>query len=1524
MNEPKCGRFRLRAIFVFIVLGIGLLILPSAAFGVSKTSQGSGNWNGITWSPAGNPVAGDDVTIRAGDTVTLNVASPALSSLIVNGTLTVAQTLNVNNTATASMTINNGGAVTVNSGTARTIDVNGNLTIASTGSFATGATAATHTLTLGGNLSNSGTFDCLPGAGRIINVTFNGTANQTVSGGGATTRFNNIIINNTGATGSDIVEVSSTNFAASAGFLTLTNGNFKVSGNFTLSNAFFPAANYTIAAGNELWLNNPNVTVLAQGGAGLDAILAGTLRITSGTYNVGTTDAEGMEYNSGATLQVEGGILNFASRLRGVAATNTLTFIMSGGTISVNSVSNTSSRPSFAIESAGSSFTMSGGTIVFPHANVGNGTTNGGDYQNIAGTVNMTGGSLQFGDAATIAGTDSAFHLGIAGTNVAPSLSIVDNATSAPVLTLGVPLVVRGDVIVNTGTTLAANNQAITVSGNSTNPGGWTNNGTFTSGTQTTTFNGSFASQVIDGSAASAFSSLTVANTGTALTRMTTSGSVAATLTLTSDLYVTSPAVLTATGSTSTGNADVVGTVTRTDNNGTARSFGNVNCQITRTAGTNTTFSVTYDDQAPTDFGNAVRRTYTLTPGAAITATVRLRYLDNVTELNGNTEATLCLWRKGGTWAMQGGTPDATNNYVTLAGVTTFSPWTIAGPTGPTAVSLKHFAAKRYADGVGLEWESGFEVNNLGYNVYRDDNGKRTRITPSIVAGSALTVGPGSRLTAGYSYSWFDPSGQPGSNYYLEAIDLNGERQMTGPFTAQDHGGMSAKQKRALLLTDLSLASAGLNAFERSWPATLNLNKTARSQAVNSSESLQTQQAIAGGPAVKLQVRQNGWYRVTAAELFAAGLNAQADPRTLQLYVGGVEVPIKISTEAAQLSSTDTLEFYGVALDTPSTDTQTYWLIEGESAGKRIGNPKRTRVKPGDLIWTDSSQGLRNFNYTVERRDKLIYFSNLLNGDADNLFGPLVGTYPASQSLTVRNMDRESGGSAQVEVALQGITNGEHDVQVALNGTVIGTIAFIDREHPVERFTVDKALVRDGENEISLVNSGSESDVSFVDWVHVTYAHRYVADNNALSFSLSGAQAVRVGGFDSPNVRVIDITDPNAVLEVPTVAGPMGSGYGVRVQGRGIDARTFVAFADNVVLHPSGIVANQPSRWNDNTNGADMVIITHEDFRQAVEPLASLRRNQGLSVAIVDVDDVYDEFSYGQHSPDALKAFLSWAASHWSRKPQYALFVGDSSWDPRNYTGQGENDFVPSKLIDTTFMETASDDWLVDFDADGFADMSVGRLPVNSASQAALVVAKILSHEGELEMQTPARGALFVSDNGFEWQNKEVEALLPRDMQLKTINRSDINNDETTRTQILSGLNEGPLVVNYFGHGSVGVWTGADLLDADHVGALANGNRLSLYVMMTCLNGYSHDPYIQSLGETALTAENGGAFAVWASSGFTAPQPQFTLNSEFYRQVFSSKSPRLGDAIRNAKVVVDDPDVRKTWILLGDPATKIR
>jgi hypothetical protein len=683
------------------------------------------------------------------------------------------------------------------------------------------------------------------------------------------------------------------------------------------------------------------------------------------------------------------------------------------------------------------------------------------------------------------------------------------------------------------------------------------------------------------------------------------------------------------------------------------------------------------------------------------------------------------------------------------------------------------------------------------------------------------------------------------------------------------------------------------------------------------------QQLIASGPAVKIEVRRSGWYRITPAQLSAAGLDLSVNARMLQMFVDGEEIPISLTGDGMHLNGNDALEFYGVALDTPTADGHIYWLVVGDVPGKRIVN-KRQRFKPSDQEWTESASG-GSFSSTVQLKEHLLYFPSLLNGDTENIFGQLVVTEPTNQILTVRSVDRESPTQlAQLEVALQGASLVAHRVQVKLNGNDIGTVEYNNREHSVSTFSINATLLNEGENTISVAALNGQSDLSLIDYIRIAYARHYRADGNVLQFSVPAGETVRVTGFGSPDIRVLDITDPNAVGEVNAAIGPLGSGYSAKLQTRNFGTRTFFAFTEDQVAQPVSITANQPSNWSAGSNTADLVVVTHKDFRQAIEPLIAQRRAEGLDVSVVDIEDVLDEFGYGTHSPQALRQFLSWTSTQWATAPQYVLLVGDSSFDPRDYLGQGANDFVPTKLVDTSFMETASDDWLADFNGDGIEDLGIGRLPGRTAAEISLMVNKLLIYEQERQTGLPPRDALMVADAGFEELSSQTSTLLPPTMTVETINRAAIGNDEMVRMQIVESINDGPAIVNYYGHGSVQVWTGAGILDSTVANTLTNGNRLALFLMMTCLNGYSHDVYIDSLGESVLKAPNGGAVSVWASTGFTEPQPQFDLDAEFYRQLFGATELRLGQAIRNAKAATSDMDVRRTWILLGDPTMRIR
>ena len=89
------------------------------------------------------------------------------------------------------------------------------------------------------------------------------------------------------------------------------------------------------------------------------------------------------------------------------------------------------------------------------------------------------------------------------------------------------------------------------------------------------------------------------------------------------------------------------------------------------------------------------------------------------------------------------------------------------------------------------------------------------------------------------------------------------------------------------------------------------------------------------------------------------------------------------------------------------------------------------------------------------------------------------------------------------------------------------------------------------------------------------------------------------------------------------------------------------------------------------------------------------------------------------------------------------------------------------------------------------------------------------------------------------------------------------------------------------------------------------------------MNGYFQNVYNDSLSE-ALMRTRGGAVAVWSSTGMTEPGGQNLIAQEFYRQLFSAPAPTVGDAARAAKRTTGDLDVRRTWMLFGDPAMRLR
>jgi uncharacterized repeat protein (TIGR01451 family) len=824
----------------------------------------------------------------------------------------------------------------------------------------------------------------------------------------------------------------------------------------------------------------------------------------------------------------------------------------------------------------------------------------------------------------------------------------------------------------------------------------------------------------------------------------------------------------------------------------------------------------------------------------------------------------------------------------------------------PTVVKMLTMDATQSKNGgATITWSTTFEQDNLGFYVWRQlADGSREKIDTHIITGSALFTGR--KITAGRSYRVNDKKAPANAfvQYYVEDVDLKGVHTMHGPITPRLVTTNTATTGGGITDTDPSLGSVG-----GMFVTAPGMGVTPPAPALAPAATRMAQQwAIAATTSAKLLVTQNGWYRVKKSDLIAAGFDPGNSSSRISVFADGVEIPIAIAN--GSFGANDTIEFYGFALDTPSAGARIYYVTTGIGKGLRIDSSK---VSGG------GAPAPVNYPYTFNRTERTVFFSALLDDDSrDNFYGALVTTYPVSETLTAGNID-PAGGDTTLELVMQGVTdNFNHVNSVTLNGHELGPIRYVGQARNVSHITVPQAWLVAGDNLLTFTAAGGDDDVSVVEYANLTYPHVYRAESNALAFTVPGSTNTSIGGFTSAAVRVFDLTDAQAPVQLAATV----SGDNVSFTTPAGGTRTILAIADERVMAPAQIVLNTPSKLNASTNAADLVIITHKSFASAAATLKAARAAQGIATTIVDVQNVYDEFTYGAHGPAAIRAFLQRASTTWTKAPKYVILFGDASWDPRNYMGFANVDYMPTKLVPTLYLKTASDDWFADFSDTDSPAMAIGRLSVRTADEAAAVVGKLVrratppadSWAKKVEIVTDQPGEI-----PFNTAGDQLTALVPATL---TADRIRIGGAGNPTTAITNAFNNGSLLTNYVGHGSVEIWS-SYVFDSNMAAGLTNGDKLPFVVTMNCLNGYFHDMFTESLAEALQKSPNGGAIGVWASSALTSPDQQLLVNLELYRQIFGG-SPTIGDAILKAKKATTDRDVRRTWILFGDPTMKLR
>ncbi|HEY7172610.1 MAG TPA: C25 family cysteine peptidase [Vicinamibacterales bacterium] len=869
-----------------------------------------------------------------------------------------------------------------------------------------------------------------------------------------------------------------------------------------------------------------------------------------------------------------------------------------------------------------------------------------------------------------------------------------------------------------------------------------------------------------------------------------------------------------------------------------------------------------------------------------------------------------------------------TLNWTTNDAVQTQILYFALAPLAATEVKLISFTATKYDRGNLLEWRTGYELDNLGFNLYREINGVRTKVNTSLIAGSGLMAGRGTAVTSQQRYARWDLTPGEGVSYWLEDLDFSGKATLHGPVVPVA-GGLIAPDVQ--ISTDVK--NVGKEAKHHKVMFRRNEGFGAAQPGAWWSEpqaQIETQWALAGDRAIKIGIRAPGWYHVAQADLVAAGLDPRVDPRLLRLFVDGVEQSMRVIGEAdGRFDSADAVEFYATGQDTPYTDAHVYWLVAGKSRGLRVGV---SGPAAGEAVRIAAT----SFWSAVQRKDRSVYFAALKNGDAENWFGPIVSGDPTDLTLDLDNVEASAAAPAHVTVAVQGVTTASdgsagHSIEVRVNGTRIGQLDFQGNAHHEQTFDAPLSAVLDGTNTVTLVALNGDVDLSLVDYVRISYPHAFRADADLLRFTVDTPGRVTVAGFASRSIHVVDITDPSDVSELRGSIVTDGSGsssVSVRVQERG--ERVLLAYSDATAASPAYLQANVPSTWHLPTRAHDYLVIAHPDFVAAARPLIDRRTREGHQTALVSVDDIYDEFSYGEKTPQAIRDFLQWARSNWRLAPRFVVLLGDATIDPRDYAGMGDADFVPTKQVPMTqiALEAASDDWFVDFNDDGLPDIAIGRLSVRTVDQAQAMVAKIAGY-GTGQAPAWTRRVLLVADRDddtstFVQYSRGLESVLPNNYTAREVFR-DALPDAAAHQALVDAVNDGQLIVNYTGHGSSRIWgSNGELLTNESVAEWKNAGRLPLVIAMNCLNGLFDSIWDEeSLAEALMRAPDGGAVAAWASSSVTPSSTQALVNAELFRLIFGSRFATVGEAIAAAKRAVTKPDLRRSWIFFGDPAMEL-
>jgi hypothetical protein len=440
------------------------------------------------------------------------------------------------------------------------------------------------------------------------------------------------------------------------------------------------------------------------------------------------------------------------------------------------------------------------------------------------------------------------------------------------------------------------------------------------------------------------------------------------------------------------------------------------------------------------------------------------------------------------------------------------------------------------------------------------------------------------------------------------------------------------------------------------------------------------------------------------------------------------------------------------------------------------------------------------------------------------------------------------------------------------------------------------------------------------------------------------------------NVTIWDVTDPsNIFIQDYTGSGNISFGADATV------LREFVAFDNNQFYVPldKGPVANQ--NLHGTTTPPDAIFVVHSSLRAEADRLAAHRRaHDNITVDVVNVEDIYNEFSSGNPDVTAIRDFCKMLYERGTPNNEFThlLLFGIGSFDYKNL-GDSRTEANNPNLVPVYETQESmhpintytSDDYFSLLDdnetmsAFGLLDIAVGRLPAANIGEARTFVNKIIHYEASPVVLSDWKNRLcFVADDGdnnlhfYDAEGVSITAA----QQDSTYNIEKVYLDAfqqvstsggerypDAKNALLDILFKGTFIVNYLGHGGDDGWTQERVFTSSDINALTNIDKLPLFITATCSFGPHDDPTTVSAGELLLLNPNGGAISVLTTVRVVIASHNERLVRNTFNVIFDKKAngqmPTTGEILQFSKnnAAISPPTNSRKYALLGDPTMKL-